>query len=92
MDVGICVGFLDSGFRRNDDTSIAKLPYKDTTMNILSVKNIKLFIAVSMAVVAAALIFPIVREHGFPQAILISWVAAVIGFGMTLWVISVLTD
>ena len=61
-------------------------------MNILSAKNVKLFIAVSMAVVAALLIFPIVREHGLPQAVLISWVAAVIGFGMALWLISMFTD
>ncbi len=61
-------------------------------MNILSAKNIKLFIAVSMAVVLAALTFPTVREHGVPEAILITWVAALIGFGTTLWIISMFTD
>ena len=61
-------------------------------MNNLSAKNLKLFVAVSMALVFAVLTFPTVRENGFVEALLISWVAALIGFGTTLWVISMFTD
>ena len=46
----------------------------------------------SIAVVFAVLVFPRVSGQGFLEAILLSWVAALIGFGMTLWLISMFTD
>ncbi len=61
-------------------------------MNYPSGKNVKLLVAVSMAIVFFGLTFPTINDQGFLQAILISWVAALIGFGMTLWVISMFTE
>ena len=61
-------------------------------MNILSAKNIKLLLSASMGLVLAIVTFLSFMQYGIPEAILITWVAALIGFGTTLWVISMFTE
>ena len=61
-------------------------------MNILNAKNIRLFLSASMGLVLAIVTFLSFMQHGIPQAILITWVAALIGFGTTLWVISMFME